>query len=245
MNLFDFFKFSFHAHNEIADNGADAKPCLSDVYKHTARGEKLQADAALCGRSMVEMLGVLAIIGVLSVGAISGYSKAMMKYKLNKHTEQMSTVINACIRYINDLRLIRNGGAEYPLAPILIKLNEIPVEMIKKNDPNDIYDIFGNHVYIYYHNTNYLGIVTTIDNSDTSLQICRNLITTAKENHANLDRIFFRNNFEDKWSTGIRGDKTCTQSSVCLKNITLKQMDDACRYCASDRCQMYISIGQQ
>ena len=31
------------------------------------------------GRSMVEMLGVLAIIGVLSVGAIAGYSKAMMK----------------------------------------------------------------------------------------------------------------------------------------------------------------------
>ena len=34
------------------------------------------------GRSMVEMLGVLAIIGVLSVGAISGYSTAMNKYKL-------------------------------------------------------------------------------------------------------------------------------------------------------------------
>ena len=29
------------------------------------------------GRSMVEMLGVLAIIGVLSVGGIAGYSKAM------------------------------------------------------------------------------------------------------------------------------------------------------------------------
>ena len=36
------------------------------------------------GRSMVEMLGVLAIIGVLSVGSISGYSMAMKKYKLNK-----------------------------------------------------------------------------------------------------------------------------------------------------------------
>ena len=34
---------------------------------------------ASAGRSMVEMLGVLAIIGVLSVGAIAGYSKAMMK----------------------------------------------------------------------------------------------------------------------------------------------------------------------
>ena len=29
------------------------------------------------GRSMIEMLGVLAIIGVLSVGGIAGYSKAM------------------------------------------------------------------------------------------------------------------------------------------------------------------------
>ena len=37
-----------------------------------------------CGRSMVEMLGVLAIIGVLSVGGIAGYSKAMNKYKINK-----------------------------------------------------------------------------------------------------------------------------------------------------------------
>ncbi len=36
------------------------------------------------GRSMVEMLGVLAIIGVLSVGAISGYSKAMDKYYWNR-----------------------------------------------------------------------------------------------------------------------------------------------------------------
>ena len=37
-----------------------------------------------CGRSMIEMLGVLAIIGVLSVGGIAGYSKAMQMYKLNK-----------------------------------------------------------------------------------------------------------------------------------------------------------------
>ena len=36
------------------------------------------------GRSMIEMLGVLAIIGVLSVGGIAGYSKAMEKWKINK-----------------------------------------------------------------------------------------------------------------------------------------------------------------
>ena len=36
------------------------------------------------GRSMVEMLGVLAIIGVLSAAGLAGYSKAMFKYKVQK-----------------------------------------------------------------------------------------------------------------------------------------------------------------
>ncbi|MBQ8671436.1 MAG: hypothetical protein IJ525_02830 [Alphaproteobacteria bacterium] len=44
------------------------------------------------GRSMIEMLGVLAIIGVLSVGGIAGYSKAMMKYRINKTIEQIAYI---------------------------------------------------------------------------------------------------------------------------------------------------------
>ncbi len=39
------------------------------------------------GRSMVEMLGVLAIIGVLSVGGIAGYRTAMERMYLNKALE--------------------------------------------------------------------------------------------------------------------------------------------------------------
>ena len=54
------------------------------------------------GRSMIEMLGVLAIIGVLSVGGIAGYSKAMMKYKTNSTTELMlaiaTNIQNATLR---------------------------------------------------------------------------------------------------------------------------------------------------
>jgi len=45
------------------------------------------------GRSMIEMLGVLAIIGVLSVGGIAGYSKAMNKFKTNKLTDQVSMIV--------------------------------------------------------------------------------------------------------------------------------------------------------
>jgi len=42
------------------------------------------------GRSMVEMLGVLAIIGVLSVGGIYGYTVAMNKYKANEVAQAMN-----------------------------------------------------------------------------------------------------------------------------------------------------------
>ena len=55
-------------------------------------------DGFCTGRSMVEMLGVLAIIGVLSVGAIAGYNKAMTKYKLNK--QAVTSILFIVISYI-------------------------------------------------------------------------------------------------------------------------------------------------
>ena len=45
------------------------------------------------GRSMIEMLGVLAIIGVLSVGGIAGYSQAMSKFKVTKTIDQIQTMV--------------------------------------------------------------------------------------------------------------------------------------------------------
>ena len=46
------------------------------------------------GRSMVEMLGVLAIIGVLSIGGIAGYTQAMKKYRIN---EAVNTITMAAV----------------------------------------------------------------------------------------------------------------------------------------------------
>ena len=50
------------------------------------------------GRSMVEMLGVLAIIGVLSVGGVYGYGVAMKKHKANQllhEASMLATTISA------------------------------------------------------------------------------------------------------------------------------------------------------
>ena len=44
------------------------------------------------GRSMVEMLGVLAVVGVLSVGAIAGYNYAMRSHRANEMINAVSTL---------------------------------------------------------------------------------------------------------------------------------------------------------
>lgn len=46
-----------------------------------------------CGRSMIEMLGVLAIVGVLSVGGIAGYSRAMEQFKINRTINYLERIV--------------------------------------------------------------------------------------------------------------------------------------------------------
>jgi len=49
--------------------------------------------SAQSGRSMIEMLGVLAIVGVLSAGGIAGYSMAMEDYKTTTLIERMNLIV--------------------------------------------------------------------------------------------------------------------------------------------------------
>ena len=51
------------------------------------------------GRSMVEMLGVLAIVGVLSVGGVYGYGVAMKKHKANETLHKASMLATTVSAY--------------------------------------------------------------------------------------------------------------------------------------------------
>ena len=63
---------------------------ISFKYYHPLRASPLKGEDS--GRSMVEMLGVLAIIGVLSAGALKGYSAAMFKYKMNQTIDEATKI---------------------------------------------------------------------------------------------------------------------------------------------------------
>ena len=185
---------------------------------------------ASTGRSMVEMLGVLAIIGVLSVGAIAGYSKAMMKYKLNKQAEQLNTLISVGARYSHAFSAVDNN-VQYTL----IKAGEIPSEMIKDNDT--IYDIFNIEYRFDYAAGAPTGPALVIciyfdlkKNSAETFDICRNIVITTKEARDNLAYISTDSGYgtSNRRLYGYYGDKYCTGDRTCLRNLTIDNLYTLC-----------------
>ena len=272
MNLFNFFKSSSPAHNEIAENGADkvlssekenpsvhktyvnfptsrksaldvplyaissgrserpkngadAQPCLSDVYKNGTQAKRRQADVPLCGRSMVEMLGVLAIIGVLSVGAIAGYSKAMIKYRLNKSLEQTFYIIYLANEYKDEFKSSHASSIYY--IQYFIKMNLIPGDMIKKNVLNYVYDKLGHEMgvaEIGNGQTRTFGIsARNLNNRETEIFYCQSIINHAKE-YENVTTLRI-------WSSkGANYYFHNTDNNKALQTATLNQIRNACAH---------------
>ncbi len=98
------------------------------------------------GRSMVEMLGVLAIVGVLSVGGIAGYSTAMNTYKLNQAQTQISAITSKLATYAE-----RNGSYAGLNNKVATKINAVPPDMVVSEEDDDevtLLNPFGGKVNI-------------------------------------------------------------------------------------------------
>ena len=113
---------------ETAESGVDKvvsscekNPNVHKTYMNFLRQRKTALDAPLhavsSGRSMIEMLGVLAIIGVLSIGGIAGYTKAMETYKINKLKQAITEIVtNTRTLYASQNPLNKYQGLDYSTA---------------------------------------------------------------------------------------------------------------------------------
>ncbi len=134
------------------------------------------------GRSMIEMLGVLAIIGVLSVGGIAGYSKAMSKYKFTKAQDQITMLLmnirTAYASYPNYSGLTTSSAAEF---------NFVPNEMVIRSGSSHVTmnHAFGGEGFVEscdsnkvdcgsYNTNKYFGIKIT----GLSADACRSLASS-------------------------------------------------------------------
>ena len=185
------------------------------MFKHT--------DEA--GRSMVEMLGVLAIIGVLSVGGISGYSKAMAKYKLTKAQDQIVMLLmNIRTAYATSPNydgLTSATAASYNLAPN---------EMVSGSGTTaKLYGTFGGEVVVgaVTSATTYFHIRIT----NLGKEACRSLGSSD----------WGADGLVGMWIKGeaatAAGEATCSSGSVssgngkwCVANLpaSLSQVNTAC-----------------
>ena len=240
--------------SKLADSEANAPQLFSAVYtnryikkkvasrcplnastnsytrKKVASRSQLYADPK--GRSMVEMLGVLAIIGVLSVGAIAGYSKAMMKYRLNKHAEDLNLLLTNCLQLSKQLPT-DNVWKVY--TNILPKLNLLP-DSVKAYPDGNMRDIFKNTLYFYHTSSQgRWGIFHDIPESSYGNEICVNIIKTTKEYHAELYGVYRSKNHVSDSPTGYGmseqylGDKYCNHADKkCMSDMTISDIQNLC-----------------
>ena len=182
------------------------------------------------GRSMVEMLGVLAIIGVLSVGAISGYSKAMTKYKLNKQAEQISWLFNVMTTYTPQLKYNQWTN----LITLFQKMNLIPDGMKVEN--GFLYDAMGNKVLISNNGgPTFLltHIVYYLEPTSDNFTTCQNLLNVAKAHSQDFSHLFIGSssgNDDHQYDFYFYG-KTCNSSQKCITDITLDEIYSMCKSC--------------
>ena len=101
------------------------------------------------GRSMIEMLGVLAIIGVLSVGGIAGYSKAMNKFKTNKVADQVSMLV-ANIKTMYAQQNTYEGLSNETAVSLGVVPDELVVKTTKdKVTTTELLNSFNGKVFIF------------------------------------------------------------------------------------------------
>ena len=194
------------------------------------------------GRSMVEMIGVLAIIGILSVGSIAGYSNAMRKYRLNKHSESYNMLLSNALQISASIDKAKSGTNKNDIFynEFLDKAKLIPdgitykkeswnVAEYTKND--QLVDVLGNKMS-FYSRTSYgysFGLFTALANNDYSMDICQNIINIAKEHASNIIMVLR----EDVTSSGLNSNDSkriysdCSKGT-CFNNLTITDVAKSC-----------------
>ena len=226
--------------NILLENLDSVRECAG-IFKRRVQKEytsakissRHQLNEFTLGRSMIEMLGVLAIIGVLSVGGIAGYSKAMEKIKINKTLSTYNTLMFGFFQHIDDIRKIPDDDVSSPYAfsDLLVALELVPPSW--RRGGKWLADDFGNRIRIY---PNYIEILFENYTMSKSKQIsfCREFFyTLAKGYHNELYGAYI-------WRQGKNteifyyGSKFCGNTLPCLRNMTYDDVNNQCQLCGKD-----------
>ena len=133
---------------------------------------------------------VLAIIGVLSVGALSGYSKAILKYRLNKSSQELSYLLSVSFEYLQS-KTPKNGNSNTDnIIPYLITLDSVPEYMLKDGYTDRLFDSLENQIVIQ-DTTDWRRMYFTINenltaSNETNIAYCIQMMNVTKLYYDNI-----------------------------------------------------------
>lgn len=182
------------------------------------------------GRSMVEMLATLSIIGVLSVGAVAGFKTAMNKHKANELIQELK---------MHSVSLA--GQALSQNLPENMTLNNTKYQFVYKKETDKSYslslnDVDKNICRIVQNNTAFQWAETVLindgkgcENENNSLVFFMN--TSLTSDTTNENRIMTCQKDSDCGECG-----QCGPQNVCLFS-DLDCIDPEKPYCNKGKCQ--------
>lgn len=198
------------------------------------------------GRSMIEMLGVLAIVGILSVGGIAGYSKAMLKHKLVKQTEQISELFNTIDLHLKKFE--RKYPSTLDVISVFQAMNAIPSGMSVKDSA--LYDGFGNLIRIRMNDCRDpkvcegIALSYSIKNGN-DFAICNNLMQIAIAHAPTLHRYHTSFTTEDgpnvSYGSTYFGDRFC-KNKTCISNLGMQDIVRLCQICLGKKTCTFVFV---
>lgn len=200
------------------------------------------------GRSMIEMLGVLAIVGVLSAGAIAEFGKAMFRWKAIKCTEEYNLFISEMLVYEKDWikMMSKQSSGHLFIGPYMEEWGMLPSSWTVSG--NRFSDRLGNHIVPFVRNDLMFSSFDRLVDIDFVLsqrkgketaEFCRlvfhNVIIP------NCDRIFAIRVAEkrnDSWSNGsgwYMGCQYCRDPRNCIERINAADIESLCNVCSEEK----------
>ena len=240
-----------YSRNDGTSNGEGLhRPCCNKILGTDCASRPSMTGARganMLGRSMIEMLGVLAIIGVLSVGGIAGYSKAMEQFRINKAISEYSMLIFGMLEHLDDFKKTTTSMTENAeVFTVAESLSLVPQSWNKINNLQYA-DSYGNMIQLWispdysYDNSAvltldfYLGGVTkTSDSKNISANFSAKLCMEIYQKIAIPLHVAAWDANIYKSGGGsfiIDGDSACDGEQKCLTNITLAEIHSICDAC--------------
>ena len=221
---------------------------VNDTPHSALKRHSIPQGAREYGRSMIEMLGVLAIIGVLSVGGIAGYSKAMEKWKADRLVSEYSNLILGLLANVGEFQNMSKtadydtqiGLAQYVQAASLVP------QTWKYIRDSRMYDSEGNPILMFSRRNRlvidiYIGTELNGSNSISgkskgfSVTLCREImqnLTKPLSGSLQFSRFYQWSKMED--SSVYWGNAGCSDGRKCLRDLTVSEINDICKSCDKD-----------